>query len=72
MAKRASTRPPASSSRKPRVEPASVIALRSPTHEEIAQRAFELYLARGQSDGSDVGDWLRAESELASGVAACF
>jgi hypothetical protein len=42
--------------------------LLSPTHEEIARRAFELYVARGQSDGSDVGDWLQAESELAAAV----
>jgi hypothetical protein len=50
------------------VEPASTITLRSPTHEEIALRAFELYVARGQSGGSDVGDWLQAEGELAAGV----
>jgi hypothetical protein len=35
-----------------------------PSHEQIAQRAFELYLARGGYEGSEVGDWLRAESEL--------
>jgi hypothetical protein len=68
MTKRASTRAPASSSRKPRAKPASVIALVPPTHEEIARRAFELYVARGQSDGSEVGDWLQAESELAAAV----
>jgi hypothetical protein len=70
MAKRASTRAPASTPRKSLIEPASVTALRAPTHDEIAQRAFELYVARGQSDGSDVSDWLRAESELAVGAAA--
>jgi hypothetical protein len=52
------------------VEPASVAALRSPTHEEIAQRAFALYVARGHADGSDVGDWLQAESELTGCVAS--
>jgi hypothetical protein len=30
----------------------------------IETRAYELYLERGSSDGDDVGDWLRAESEL--------
>jgi hypothetical protein len=35
-----------------------------PSHEQIAQRAFELYLARGGYEGSEMGDWLRAESEL--------
>ncbi len=35
-----------------------------PTHEEIAVRSYELYLARGGSHGHDVEDWLQAESEL--------
>lgn len=30
----------------------------------IARRAYELYLARGGSHGSDWEDWLRAEREL--------
>jgi hypothetical protein len=36
----------------------------SPSYGEIAQRAFELYLARGASHGHDVEDWLAAEREL--------
>ena len=35
-----------------------------PSREEIAQRAYELYLARGGADGSEQEDWLRAEREL--------
>ena len=35
-----------------------------PSREEIAQRAYELYLARGGADGSEQDDWLRAEREL--------
>jgi hypothetical protein len=35
-----------------------------PTHQEIAARAYELFMARGQSHGSDLEDWLRAETEL--------
>jgi hypothetical protein len=31
----------------------------------IAQRAYELYLARGGAHGSDWDDWLAAERELA-------
>jgi hypothetical protein len=38
---------------------------RSP--ERIAARAYELYLARGGSDGQDFDDWLAAERELSSG-----
>jgi DUF2934 family protein len=38
----------------------------APPHHEIAQRAYELFLARGATDGHDVEDWLRAEAELRS------
>ena len=34
------------------------------TPEEIAERAYELYMARGGAHGNDLDDWLRAESEL--------
>jgi hypothetical protein len=32
--------------------------------EEIARRAYELFMARGGAHGSDLDDWLLAESEL--------
>jgi hypothetical protein len=35
-----------------------------PTAEQIAQRAFGLYLERGGEDGHDLEDWLAAEREL--------
>jgi len=38
-----------------------------PTHEEIAARAYELYLARGSLDGYSEEDWLLAEAELRRG-----
>jgi len=31
---------------------------------ECAQRAYELYVARGGEDGRDLEDWLTAEREL--------
>ena len=34
------------------------------TEESIALRAYELYLARGASDGQALDDWLQAEREL--------
>jgi len=37
-----------------------------PTHEEIAQRAYEIYLERGSTPGDPMQDWLRAEQELAA------
>jgi hypothetical protein len=39
------------------------------THEEIAARAYEHFLARGGQLGDDWGDWFRAEAELAGDTA---
>lgn len=36
----------------------------SPTHDEIARRAFEIFLDRGGNDGNDLEDWLQAEKEM--------
>ena len=35
-----------------------------PTAEEIAQRAYEIFVARGGEPGHELDDWLQAESEL--------
>ena len=35
-----------------------------PTEEKIAARAYEIYQARGGTDGADMDDWLQAEREL--------
>ena len=35
----------------------------SPPHEEIALRAYEIYLQRGSVHGQDLDDWLQAERE---------
>jgi len=35
-----------------------------PTYEQIAHRAYELYLERGKKPGSQHEDWLAAEREL--------
>lgn len=35
-----------------------------PSHDKIAERAYEFFLARGGTDGYDVEDWLCAEAEL--------
>jgi len=32
--------------------------------EQIRQRAYVLYVGRGQADGSAVDDWLKAEEEV--------
>ena len=77
MAKQAVSRTKASTPRKrradmmaPAVEPIMAAPMLAappmPSHQAIAQRAFELYQARGEAAGDEVADWLRAESELRS------
>ena len=34
------------------------------THEQVASRAYELFMQHGATDGSDLSDWLMAEREL--------
>jgi hypothetical protein len=36
----------------------------APTHEEIALRAYQIYLERNGAPGDPHSDWLRAEAEL--------
>ena len=38
----------------------------APTREQIALRAYELYLSRGSEPGHESEDWLAAEAELSS------
>ena len=40
-----------------------------PSQEDIAARAYELFLARGCEPGRDLDDWLQAETELATSAA---
>jgi len=37
---------------------------RRPAHDEIAARAYELFLERGSIPGHETADWLQAETEL--------
>ena len=56
MAKTMDSASPASP--KPRV------AKNQPTAEEIAVRAYQIYLERGGAPGNEFEDWIRAEREL--------
>ena len=42
----------------------SASAKSAPTHEEVALRAYEIYLERGGTPGDALADWTRAEREL--------
>ena len=39
-----------------------------PTFDEIALRAYHIYLGRGSTPGDPMQDWLQAERELAEGT----
>ena len=39
-----------------------------PTVEEIAVRAYHIYLERGDAGGNPTDDWLQAERELTEGL----
>jgi hypothetical protein len=40
------------------------MSMNQPPHEEIARRAYDLYVSRGQAHGNDLGDWLDAELQV--------
>ena len=44
--------------------PTQAAASPYPTHDDIAARAYELFLRRGGEHGQDWADWLLAEQEL--------
>jgi hypothetical protein len=41
-----------------------------PSHDEIARRAFQMFLERGGEPGREMGDWIAAEIELTAAYAA--
>lgn len=47
--------------------PAPVPARNGPTEEQIARRAYEIFLARGATHGHHEQDWQQAERELRLG-----
>lgn len=53
---------PSKKAGRPKTQPAETQD--SPTREEIAKRAYEIYVRRGGAQGQDVADWLQAEREL--------
>jgi Protein of unknown function (DUF2934) len=48
----------------PEDQPSVAAENRRAISDDVAQRADELFLARGRVDGHDVGDWLEAERQL--------
>jgi hypothetical protein len=43
---------------------AVVKVVEAPSYDEIAERAYFIYEARGGDHGLDIDDWLQAEAEL--------
>ena len=44
--------------------PQAATTSETPTQDQIATRAYELFMARGGSVGDELDDWLTAEREL--------
>jgi hypothetical protein len=40
----------------------------APSHDAIARRPYEIYLARGGAPGRDLDDWLQAEREFGASI----
>jgi len=49
----------------PEVKKAKQVKRQPPTQEEIALRAYHIYLERSGAPGNPLEDWIRAERELA-------
>jgi DUF2934 family protein len=49
------------------VDPSHDSQAARPTNEQIALRAYHIYLERGGTDGDPLDDWLQAERELTEG-----
>jgi len=47
-----------------RVDEHGAEATHTPSHDEIAVRAYEIYLSRGTLPGNDLDNWLEAERQL--------
>lgn len=64
VAKRASAKKPSVRSTKPKSTKAKSKAALAVTHDQIAKRAYELWLGYGRPIGKDQILWLQAEHEL--------
>ncbi len=51
----------------PRAAPA-VAPVARPSHQQIAERAYQIYLKRGRGPGNATADWLEAERQLRAGL----
>jgi hypothetical protein len=50
------------------VLPKTAMTNYTPTHDEIAAHAYEIYLREGCVEGRDMDHWLKAEAELRAGA----
>lgn len=49
-------------------QPSQALTAAPPTDEEIAVRAYQIYLERGGGEGNPDDDWLQAKRELTEGT----
>ena len=47
-----------------RVDEHGAVTTHAPSHDEIAVRAYEIYLSQGTAPRNDLDNWLEAERQL--------
>jgi hypothetical protein len=52
------------------LSPEEQVSSKPVSAEEVARRAYELYEARGRTDGAELEDWLQAERQLVESYGA--
>ena len=52
----------------PRAAAPAAAPVARPTHQQIAERAYQIYLKRGRGPGNAIADWLEAERQLRAGL----
>jgi hypothetical protein len=50
--------------KKPQRRPSEAVQSADQIQEQIRERAYEIYEARGREDGHDLEDWFLAQSEV--------
>jgi len=60
----ATTKPRKATKRRAATSAIEIPGVPRPTHDDVARRAYERFLARGATDGRASEDWFEAEREL--------
>lgn len=57
----------ADKSKRPSARASAVVESKQPTVDQVRERAYQIYLARGGEESNPVVDWIEAETQLGRG-----